>query len=742
MNKTDELFKKRIKIIEYYLKNGEALRQTSRFFKIPYQTVHRWVRWYKENGIDGLKRKRIYKRAWNRTSDEIEHKVMFLKEKDPSLTIKKAREILKKDGIEISVKGIWNIWKRYALTGRSRENPYQFFGEKTAESMKIVSEVKEYVKNGDYEKAGLLLSNLPSCPKVMILKKIPDEYLSDRRKFDKLSILFREIPFPEYYEKLKNLRKKFEKKGLNYSALKTLFLEILTLHWMGNIRELEKLLPLLKKKMSGIKEPALKFIFYFHIGATASFLCDEEKAYKMLSKCKELLPLLPYPFYERAIASFHSHLRECGENINILKRLLKVEKGEMRGIILQKLAVSLSGKGRVDEAKKCIRKAEKNLVGSGSALSLARANCAFFRGNLEECLHYLAETLDLSDRLQYLHYINVASLKMASVYKALNKEEQAIELLNQNYELMEKFGLRKYMLYCALLMNKNIPFTNKEKKIPHLYIVFLLREAQRTGKLSFYKKAIKFAKQKGHEDVIYFNIFFFPLPVIKLLEKGEDTGLPHFILKLPIFNKKIPVYTLKFLGPLVIYKNHKRIKAKLYPKDAAFLIHFVLRAGEPGKEIPVKSLYNNFWYNSLKPSRSLSAVLFRLKKLLKIPGHLIKISWRGRVRVLINKGIYFTTDYSEFKQRISRANLKRADDWKSSKKEFLKAFSLIRGEPFKKMYDRWSEDVRLGIIFEMEKKFIEFIKECLNHHEVYLARQIQKKALQIIKYSEELKNII
>ncbi|GAI65980.1 unnamed protein product, partial [marine sediment metagenome] len=48
----------------------------------------------------------FYKKPRNQYSREIEEKVMLLKENNPSLTIRRAKAILGKEGIFISVKGI------------------------------------------------------------------------------------------------------------------------------------------------------------------------------------------------------------------------------------------------------------------------------------------------------------------------------------------------------------------------------------------------------------------------------------------------------------------------------------------------------------------------------------------------------------------------------------------------------------------------------------------------------------
>ena len=183
-------------------------------------------------------------------------------------------------------------------------------------------------------------------------------------------------------------------------------------------------------------------------------------------------------------------------------------------------------------------------------------------------------------------------------------------------------------------------------------------------------------------------IFFYPQCIISLIEKGKKTGLPKTILRLPIFNKEAPAYHIRFLGSLMVFKNQKYLKTKLKPKDSAFLIYLCQKAMEPKRSIDLNEVYRNFWPNSEKASRNFSHLLLRVKKALKIPSHLLTVSRSYGESSLINEGIYFTTDYQEFEQSLARAKaLQRAGEWKFAKKEFLQAFKLFRGEPFKKNFD-------------------------------------------------------
>ncbi len=119
---------------------------------------------------------------------------------------------------------------------------------------------------------------------------------------------------------------------------------------------------------------------------------------------------------------------------------------------------------------------------------------------------------------------------------------------------------------------------------------------------------------------------------------------------------------------------------------------------------------------------------------------------------MVNRGIHFITDYAEFEQLLTHANaLERAGEWGFAKKEYLRAFKLFRGEPFKKMYDPWSEHMRRAILNELESNAINFAKSCLERGDspnrvaepksVADARKVLEKVLKIIPTSEEIKKM-
>lgn len=125
------------------------------------------------------------------------------------------------------------------------------------------------------------------------------------------------------------------------------------------------------------------------------------------------------------------------------------------------------------------------------------------------------------------------------------------------------------------------------------------------------------------------------------------------------------------------------------------------------------------------------------------------------------RGIYFVTNYQEFEQTLFQAKaLELAGEWGFAKKEYLRAFNLFRGEPFKKMYDPWSEHMRRVILNKLESEAIHFAKSCLEHdNEIRQkkrrtpsakccggnmadAKKVLEKVLKIIPQSEEIRKMV
>ena len=164
---------------------------------------------------------------------------------------------------------------------------------------------------------------------------------------------------------------------------------------------------------------------------------------------------------------------------------------------------------------------------------------------------------------------------------------------------------------------------------------------------------------------------------------------------------------------------------KLTPKDTSFLIYLV---SSREKSRALEKIYRNFWPHSKNPSRNLAHLLVRIRKALRLPSHFLYVK-EGRLFF----DCFFTTDYGDYQEHLAQAKaLLRAGEWGFAKREYLQAFKLFRGEPFKKMYDNWSDDKRLEVLFSYETEILSFAKELKERERNEEAEKLLKKTKKIL----------
>jgi len=701
-----EIKKTPLEIIEYYFNNG-SLRKTAREYNIHYQTLYKWVKEYKKNG-EKIKEKFIsgYKRPWNRFPYEIEQKIVLLKEKEPSLTVREAKKILEKEGLKISIKGIWNVWKRYGYAGFIKNKfCYEFtkYIPWSKEAIKKYNIAKFLYNSGKLKEASEILNSIPSLPQNDLISKIPNEYLNLKRKVEKMIYLFGDIPLKDYIKKIEKLYKEAKKKNLNYLLLRISIPKIVALKWQGKINQVLKEIKKIKKFIKNIKNPSLFSIKFplLIIEGNAYAMYDIKRARKIAKFCSYLLKnkKIPSPYFALYLGVFYVNILEYNKaEYWTLKGINKVDE-ETKNTHKEILCLIYLNKGEYKKAINFLKGAKISEWGKSSLL-LYKSTIWILKGEFQKALSIINFVSKLPKK-ESKYLIFQCLFKLAYIYSLLNKNKEAKIILKKLFPFVKK---NKFLLY-EKMIEPLIKEKNVESEFPFAKIVSFLKNKK-------YYKALNYAKKKGIIQHLYRYVAFFPESLNELIEKGKKTYLPKSLLKFPVFNKKYPVYHIKFLGKLRIYKNKKYLNIKLSPKEASFLIHFALKADKPDKGIELDKIYENFWNKSLKPGKNLSTLLFRIKKKLKISSHLIEIS--KKENILKNKGIYFTTDYSEFEFRIFQAKaFLNLEEYKLAKKEFLKAFKIFRDKPFKNMYDNWSEDLRTKILnkyIEEKEKFQNFFK--------------------------------
>jgi len=747
-------FERKIKAVMTYLEKRESLRKTAHSFGISYMALWNWVRKYKMRGPEALKiNKVLYRKSKKRLPKNIEEQIMLLKEQNPSLTVEKAKRLMGQAGIQISNKGIWNVWKRYGFTKRPSKNPLNPFGISTPESDDGIRRAKKFVQDGNLKTAARVLNNIPCLPEDPVVKKIPEKFLSLRRKLDCLYLDLGEIPYPEYHKKSRRVGEELEKQGYVYSSIIANFLELTVLDWMKKTREQKFVLRILTKKMNKVKESSFRFLYNVHLALFYAYRLQFNKALPILKECRRYVSRLPYPYYWStfgALLTTFGHYKEALQFFN--KASEKEEDTEDYEPYV--ISAALHGHcmaGEYSSAHKMLNKVSstKKSPGSGSLFYLTRAYISFGQNKHDDASEFFLESLKKATINQLYNVLYATSVGLASVASAVKKDEETKTYLQKYLPLMKKQRLAglELILRCLAGSVKSVP--HGLTRIPPFCLLNLLLQANHTMKIIDYRKAYNYAEKNGLLGFFHRGVVFFPKPVLHMIEKGKSTGLPKSILEFPIFNQKVSVYHIKYLGKLIIYKNQTYLRAQLAPKEKALLIHLALRSGMPGKFILLEDLYQNFWPNNENPSSLLLHTLANLKKKLRLSSHLLRTSSRNSVPKLLNNGVNITTDYDDFEALLTQAkSLKTVGEWRFAEREYARAFRVFRGEPFVRMYDNWSENIRRVVLNQLEAAAIDFINIYSEHKHAYPSRFLvtAKRELEnihrIIPHSKEVRQFL
>lgn len=744
----------RLSIVHHHIDKGVSLRETARLFHVNYQTVFKWVKLFKEQGLERLYS--TYIRSGRRASEELEEKVVLLKERNPTLTIRKTRDILGNNGIRISLKGIWGIWKRYGYAGFDRDSFSSDFTDYvpwSAEARKKYNQAKELYDSHTIEKSAKVLNSIPILPPNILILKIPDSYLNIRRQVEKIYLQWGQLTIPSYQKKSRKLFEKCIEDKLNYLALKAGIIEIGALVFTKEPGEMLKKTGELKKilRRQGDYYSNLLFGFKFSLlcrdGFLNASLLKIREVYGTARMCCRMLKGRKKiaPFFSFNLASLYDHLQDHKkaeswylktlDRMEHVPRVLEVNKKEVRYHLAR--IYFLQGKyKKAFQFLKDARLSTWNFWGIPAAGHLHQAMWFLVNGERSRAVSIATDVISRLRKEDVNTYLDSAYLLIACTFCSLGDHAKAVTVLKRLLPFLVKTRRKRVESNVRIILSKYSGKTHHvhpdKELVPTIKLVVLLRNGR-------YQEAFNYAEKKGIMFFLHRYIFFFPELVDRLIEKGKPTGLPKAMLRLPVFNKEIPVYNLRFLGNLVVHKNQRYLKSKLGPKDTAFLIHFALRAGDSGKSIPLKDLYDNFWRNNPNQTRHLSHLLMRIKKALNIPVHLLEIISRKENPVLINRGIHFSTDYQEFEQILAGAKaFQRAEQWGFAKKEYSQAFRLFRGEPFKKMYDDWSENRRVVILNKLETEAIHFANGCFEHGDRRTTKKTLGKITKIIPDSFEL----
>jgi tetratricopeptide (TPR) repeat protein/transposase-like protein len=754
---SDVRFRIRVQAAKRYLESG-SLEEVAFSFSIHPITLRRWIKRYHDGGEENLKRKKPYIRHSKRFTPLVEKKIVLLKEKDPSITTFKAQSILLNNGIKASIRGIWGVWKRYNLVGF-----YSSISQPGAD-IKISQEIEDSSKKadqalneGEVKKAARILNALPSCRGKDILKKIPDRLLSLSRQVDKLPLVFGREPLEKTVRKARVLRQRAEKKNLLYTAVRAGIAELFGAAWRVKPDELIILIHRLQDRLNrknrgrNSTDPIVQFNLLFLEAMAFADIGRTKEAISCITKCEILCRrhFLYSDFYHK-VASLYSIIGFRRKSQVWLKKGLHYSHNPDKGIFYLYLASDYANAGQYESARRTLKKVPIEQPQYRALAAIVQSRCALGKGKIHDAAVFANKALFESKKEGVYIYFSDSSFVLACCSCALGERTKAETLLKRVVVVLDKFGMKRVLSLFQIHLGKNTfsetPVLNRSFKL-----TLCLNKASKSVEIEDYRKAFNYAKSQQIMGLFHRLVLFFPEPVNRLIARGKPTGLPKVLLNLPVFQKNIPVYHLMFLGPVRVYRNGIRLRNDPTPIYASFIIHLGFK-----KRIELNSLYRNFWQHTKDPRGSLSHLLYGVRKYLRLlPGTLfIKQGF------LHFKG-YITTDYQFYEETMIRAKtLERAGEWVFAKKEYLRAFKLFRGEPFKKMYDPWSEHMRRVILNKLETEAIHFAKSCLEHdNEIRQkkrrtlsakcrggnmadAKKVLERVLKIIPNSEESQKLL
>jgi transposase-like protein/tetratricopeptide (TPR) repeat protein len=680
--------------VEAYLSGDRSLRALATEIGVHRNTLWRWVRRYRNRNIKkpGIEQELS---SQLRTSDEIEKTLVSMKEYTPSLTLEEACKAFREKGIGLSTKTVWKIWRKYALTRQPDCDPFEAFGPPAKESETALALVRYLIREGRDEEAAEIANSLPSFPRDPVIRKIPEELLTPRRQLDHLLFPSGNPSHKKEYEKARYIRVSLEKQGLFHSSIVAGIHELRCLDCLSVPDQVLELASILRKRSAGIRNPMMRFILSRCEGRAYAVLLNIVRARKAFAECKRLLhQMQPVAGHYYIIGNAMTSLTEYSQALIYYQKTLSLETNVVGRSIASLMVASM----------RCIEGRYEEIKNYTSDLSMQVFHIyylsvyGFYKFVIDDL--YKAQicfnmAFDKSETAHFWNFAHTASLGLAAIQSALCRKEEADIILKRYNPLLARHKMLQELLIRQILMGKDITISGEQLGFP---VIRLLSYLQDRSSRNAYARALNYAKRKKLLGILHWYIVFFPEHINRYLENGKDTGLPETLLNLPVFSRKRPVYQIRFLGKVVIYKNGSYCRTKLSPKEKSFLIHLALRAGTPGYSISVKELYDNFWPDSGNPAPLLSHLLTRLRKELAIPGHFLVVSAKGRTtRMLVNRGIYFRTDFEDFNTLLKEAKfLKCNNDRKTSEETYRKAFKLVRNRPFMKMYDFWSEDT-LGV---------------------------------------------
>jgi len=655
--KIDE--KRKREILLRYKREKISLRKLGEEEGICWTTIWRW----KKNNL------------CNKELEDIEEKVILLKEKHPELSLNKLKDlVLRQTGKKLSLKKLW----------------------------KILHCEREHLS----------------------LKYLPNDYFKYRKKLDvytKMNFYTLENHGVHFME-LRKIRKYFEKHNLFFSAMKALLREIILLEWLGNPKEIIKISDRYREYFLKIKNSVMKFNFFISRAIAFALMGRIKESLNEIRICKKNRQIAK-EYFISVTSSYYTFIEENNKFFEELKKL--ENKSQMRSN-LTPLASFYVMSGEYDKALKLLNKMQiKNVI-----FYILKAYSYFFKGKINRVREEIQKAINTAEKGELKEYLFEAYFIGSLIDLLYNKKDKAEESLENLYRYLKKSKLNKKLITLSLLLNKGLNISDFDLFNSHKVIMIL--KGIEKGRRNFqYLK--RFVEKKNIKGIFHRYILFYPDIAFNTIKK-TGINFPRILFKFPLFNKDTLTIHLKLLGSLIIYRGEKRIKTKLEPKEKAFILFIAFKIPSPGRSININEIKHNFFRDSVNPSHNLRVYLYKIKRKLDIPTHLIEIT-EGEGRVLKNNGIYFTTDLTEFEDTCLKAKILLKDgNWNFAKEEFKRALKIFRGKPFEKMYDDFSDFQRIIILNKFEDETYRFLEEAMKRRDKKFKKLIKEKMQKVLNY--------
>ncbi len=735
----------KMNIIKQYLNSELSLRKVAGIYGINYRTLFKWVKNYREKGVEAFISERKHPL---KLKPDIVQKIIKLKERFPEISLRKAKELLAQSGIKVSLGALWKVWRNGGYAGYKRtslSNDFKDYIVCSKNDLGILKIANLMLNDGDIIKAAEILNRANILSENEILMKIPEKHLNIKRRLEKIVALFGKIRITEFINLAKSLFEECVLQKYYYSALRTGTAILIAYSWMGEAKELfrwkNKLEKILNRRFSK-HHSYLLLPYCFSLLIAEGFACIHnnqiKRAIEIANTANRKIAHLkvPPPYFMSDLAILYLSLERYNKAEHLmLKAIPLVDENSAARFKAYLAGYVYFPRGEFKKAVDLLKSAKMYDWIRSARWFRYRANYYLVKGSLETAMNMYKKALEHSQKTELPEEIVHSYIGLACSYAALGNREKCLSVIRRLDIFINKKRLDRFKILTQILLNKKI----KESEIlllPSVKTIYLLHNKG-------YNYAYRYAIKKGIKFQFFRYLLFFPEYIKMMVKKGKTLNLPRNFLKLPVFNSEYAVIKIEFLGRPRIFRNKVQLKETIEPKKQSLLTYLALHIPEPHRSISLDRIYENFWPKSKSASRNLSFLLVMIRNLLKIPAHFLEIHHRGSLPVLTNNGIYFTTDYQEFEQTLARAKaLQRAGEWEFAKKEFLQAFKLFRGEPFKKNFDDWSVNMRFRILSELENEAINFVRGCLEHNDGRNAKKVLEKVLKIIPDSEEIKKMM